>query len=523
MASTRKATIAAQIRADRTKFKADLAQATADTRSFRAAASRQLSNIPITTAGGLAGFRQQIGSVIGKYQHLRGVVTDITGLAVRTAGAPAMLNDMKDALTAVTGSATEATQALDFIAGLAEEQKLEFEPLVSAYEHMRALGYSAQQTRDFIREMGNAIETAGGDAADLTAVTAALARIQDTGEMSAKALHSMGQSMPFLRKIMKEQFGADTAAEIQGLQLTMEELFEGILRGLREVETNSGGVLDAMSPEYIASMNRLRAGRAGMGDSPIIPDLPERTAAAADPEGAAKRIQMLRERAAAAKAAAEAEKKLKEATKAEAEAAEQAARDWEEEQARSVEQKKFASDAREEMEIARLRSRGQNKKADKLQQEREDRQRVQELMQEGGLTESAAKEMAAGERRIAEDQEYFDRTGRRKMRGASFKAGFGGIPKYPDTALKDEWNFPALNAAKLRGMLPSPGVPATDEAARMRDPMPRNRTRGGGADPSTGAVEELRALHTTISGKLDELIGNTAKTAGERTAPRHRN
>jgi tape measure domain-containing protein len=357
--------------------------------------------------------------------------------------------------------------------------------------------------------MGNAIETSGGDAADLTAVAAALAKIQDKGELSAKALHAMGESMPFLRTIFKDIFGAETAADIEKLGLSSEELFEGIMRGLKRVQTNKGGVLDAASPEYLASMARLRAGRAGTGSNPLIPDLPERQVEAADPEGDAARIQALRAREANRKAAEEAEKKLKKQQEGletlEAETAvsqkkleiEEAIAEKDEERQETLEQElrmmtegkeimektglaaevvaehlekrayhekeiarlkteagqtAYAATAKEDMEIARLRSRGKNKQADKLEADRAKKQRVEQLMKEGGLSEPDAKKMAAGERQIQEDTDYLSRTGRRRIRGAVSDNRFRGLDDYHQSdglmGMKDEWNFDKLDAIK---------------------------------------------------------------------------
>lgn len=569
MASTRKASIAAELRADRAKFKQDLDAAKRDVKAFGDDARKAGGNFA-PGAGSWAGFKQGLGSVIGKYQHLRGVVTDVAGLAIRAAGAPAQYADMSDALTAVTGSAEEAKQALDFLAGVSNEQKLEFEPLVEAYEHMRALGYSASQTRDFIREMGNAIEASGGDATDLTAVAGALAKIKDKGELSAKALAGMGETMPFLRKIMKEQFGSETAADIEKLGLTAEELFDGLMRGLKRIETSQGGALDAMSPEYIASMTRLRAGRSGMqgiggleklkeglmeGDIGklgeglkggvgaitdfFIPGLDERQVDAADPEGDAARIAAFRDRE-AKKAREEADKKAaagmeelerqrallesqKYLAKAELEGNKEHIALWEDRiaimekaadlakelgisekdaaaaivkqnelrretaalaaEVRTPEQQADMANTKEQSEIDRLRSRGRNKEADKRQKALDLASETKRLTDQGFSPEDAAA-MAEQGQQTKEDQEYFDRTGRHKMRGAKApnrKTGIDGDfitgradfsyfekgmdvdfsqKEKPGRKLADAQNKLAENDKELRAAQKDPGITA---------------------------------------------------------------
>lgn len=574
---TRRSSIGADLVIDPRKAKKALTDFQADATRF--AASLETIKAPRTGAlsgEGMGGLKQSLTGVIGKYQHLRQAVTDVAGAAVRVAGAPAMYADMRDALTAVTGSADEAGEALNFLAAVSRDQALEFEPLVEAYEHMRALGYSAEQTRDFIREMGNAIETAGGDAADLTAVAGALAKMQDNGELTAKALHSMGESMPFLRTIMKQQFGAETAADIESLGLSMQELFDGIMRGLHRVETNKAGALDRMSPEYIASQRRLEAARAlggeGMNANAIrIADLPDRRVDPADPSGDAARIAQFRAREAERKAAAAAAKKA--ATEAEGLAAqeeataltnkqlqlEQARADGNAERIAQLEQElrmmtegkdimektglaaevvadhlqrradneaeierlrsqagqgDFAAGARDDMEVARLRSRGKNKQADKLAADRAEQARVKQLMEQGGLSESEATKMAAGERQITEDQAYLDRTGRRKMHGAISDNTFGGIDSMRTSdrlmGMSDEWNFDRLDAAK---------------SDRRNRPLKSDRDRANGQpaikpDATSGMTQKQADEMLEVLKAIRTSTERNAPTVADQTKPR---
>jgi tape measure domain-containing protein len=112
----------------------------------------------------------------------------------------------------------------------------------------------------------------------------------------------------------------------------------------------------------------------------------------------------------------------------------------------------FAATAKEDMEIARLRSRGKNKQADKMEADRAERQRVEQLMKEGGLSEREAKKMASGERQISEDTDYLSRTGGRRIRGAVSDRRFTGLDDYHQSdrlmGMVDEWNFDKLDAAK---------------------------------------------------------------------------
>lgn len=560
MGSTKKAAIIADVRADRSKFRGDLTAAQADVTAFKKRAQKE-GRVELSAEAGSA-FSNGIKSALGKYQHLRAAVTDVAALAVRAAGAPAAYQDMADGLAAVTGSAKEASEALDFLAGVSEEQKLEFEPLVEAYHRMRALGYSAEQTRDFIREMGNAIETTGGDAGNLTEVVASLSKIKDKGELTAKALHAMGDSLPFLRKIFKEQFGSETAADIERLNLTQQELFDGIMRGLRQVATNKGGLLDASSPDYLASANRLRLGRTGTGANPLIPDLPQRDAAAADPEAEAARIAAFQKRAAdeegrKAREKAEAGRKelemqenvlllqrdIAEAeTKGNKEAkalfedrlivmqkAADLAKDLqisEEEAAAALlrqnkilreteelrkntqtpEQAADMAATRERAAIAQLRSRGKNKEADKRQQALDMKEQEAELIRQGFSPQEAAA-MAKTSQQTAEDQAYLDRTGRRKMRGAISKNLKPG-----------EFHNAPVDFGALQDSTMGMKFTALDEVARDRKARPYPNDPGR-ENPADGGRAVFRDVLSEIKGLRSD-VRETMKPAGDKVQPK---
>lgn len=456
----KKSSIVAQLTADKSKWTSSLNAAANDGKKFVSDMSR-LKGQP----GFFSSIQAGAKSVISKYGHLRAATTDLMALAVRSAAAPAMYNDMRDSLNAVTKSAKETEEALEFIASVSEEQKLEFEPLVEAYENMRSLGYSAEQTKSFIREMGNAIEYAGGTSQDLTAVTNALSKITDKADVSAKSLMQMGAALPVLRTIFKEQFGSETLADLDELNLSSEQLFEGLMNGLQGLKTEKGGVLDALSPEYMASMARLRGARVSDGKG-LIKDLPERSAKPDD--NAAARVAEMQEQAAQKRAeaaevefekaqllqelqnnlqAAEAkgdkaeiavlEDKISLMTEAvelaekmgitqeqaseHIKAQNEAIRTQKEMMAQIEEEKRTSttrpaaiSETAEDIAISEARSSGNEKKAKKMEAARDKRKQTASLI-EAGVNPDEAAALANRSAKAKEQEEYFNRTGRRRL------------------------------------------------------------------------------------------------------------
>jgi hypothetical protein len=99
------------------------------------------------------------------------------------------------------------------------------------------------------------------------------------------------------------------------------------------------------------------------------------------------------------------------------------------------------------LQIARLRARGKNKQADKLQGDKNEAARAAEF-QAAGIPEKEARRMAAQERRDKDDAQYLARTGHRKMRGATNAGSYAGLDSMKSRGMSDEWNFDKLDAAK---------------------------------------------------------------------------
>jgi len=324
--------------------------------------------------------------------------------------------------------------------------------------------------------------------------------------------------MPFLRTIFKDVFGSETAADLDKLDMSAQELFDGILTGLKRVETAESSNWEAWDPDYVASSARFEKGRRmqfeSVGQTLLpIPGLPQRDVAAPDPEGDAKRIKMLQYGVTEAQMAAAVEKQIKEDMEAAAEAAKQLA----EENAAIAEteagQKQFRNAAADDLQVATLRSRGKNKEADKLQAKIDEERRVKELMEMGGLSEAGAKAMAADERGIAEDQAYFDRTGRRKGKGANYKPGFTGIPAYSDAKLPTEWNFQNLEKGKAFMNAELTGNPL-DSRTGQRDRL------GVTPDKFSGMTIQQADELLGLQREMLEYLRGSGKTVAERTAPR---
>ena len=476
------ASIGAQLTLDKRGFSTALAGAVNEARS----GVKQLGAIGSGGGSAFSGLRSGIERVGKAYGGLRALIGDVNDIVSAPVEANAWYADLSDNLTAIEGSAASATESLGFLRAVAEQQGITLDPLVRTQALLVSLGYSAAESRDMIRELANAAELSGLGPEAIEGVAAALGKVTDKGEASAKTLMQLGGTMPLLRQIMDMQFGARTAADLDKLDLSGRQLFDGLLAGLKRQETG----LASVSEQYL---NKAEMAKLAMAADVAAATLPTRTPGGAeDPEARAQRLAALQAAAATARAdAAEiiltreeeirelgldlarlqngtdtrateaAELKLAlakdldrvvketgatqlQATAAiesqlEAERALKKLQDAPAHAEAAAAQAAFRQTTSEDLAVSTLRARGKGKAADKLAAQHAEQRRTAELIT-GGLSPADAAATAAADRANADASSHYDRTGRRRIRGASKS------PTRPDL-LSDPFAQSAIDAA----------------------------------------------------------------------------
>ena len=125
---------------------------------------------------------------------------------------------------------------------VSDEQSLsdeQLETLVNYSERMISLGYSVEQTAEMMRELANAAEWQGRGVESFAPMIEALDKVGQSGEVSMKSIMALSKETPALRDALRAAFGAETAADMEKLKLTNEELVAGIMAGLKTIETST--------------------------------------------------------------------------------------------------------------------------------------------------------------------------------------------------------------------------------------------------------------------------------------------
>jgi len=544
--ATRKSVIGATLSLDKRGFTRDLNSATREGR----AAVGEMGKIKSPFGGVTSGIERLGKSYVG----IKGAIGDFINSVRAPLAIHADYQDMRDKLTAIEGSADSAETSLGFLAAVGESQAMALEPLVEAHGRLVSLGYSAEQARDMIREIANAAEQAGAGSEVIAPIVGALEKIDEKGAASVKTLMQFGDTLPILRQILDLQFGVKSAADLEKLDLTGKQVFDGLLSGLKQIQTATASTEEkGLAIDMLAKvrLNPYAAKTATLPDRPQITE---------SPEDRAKRLTAMQEESAARRDAAARLIFTKEQDIAELEITLAKVRQTNDDAAITAAEEKLAlardlakvmqetgasealatdaikarvmaarelekattpknttaKETQENLAISTLRARGKNKQADKLEAETTQRRRQEQLTKDTG-DPALATDIARQERKNAEDEAHFARTGRRRIHGAKSKSK----PQTLDNAFDNSALTPHMFDQSGDG-----SIGGYSRAEKMARPKKSEGSKSDSkasssspsSDPAAAALPILKTMAERMNQVLDQLKQN-APAAGDRLAP----
>ena len=211
----------------------------------------------------------------------RSVTVPLAALGAASVHAAGEMESMELALKAVMGSAEEAERELDRLRKTAQNPGLGFGQAVQASLQLQNVGRSADQARELIAGLGNAIALGGGTADDFGEVNRQLTQIASLGKVTAENLNVILERSPAMAQALQQAFGTTSAEAIREMNLSTEEFFEGIQRGLAALPTAEGGILNDLSN----AADDLRTALVPLGEAVadvVLPAVGKLTAAAAE-------------------------------------------------------------------------------------------------------------------------------------------------------------------------------------------------------------------------------------------------
>ncbi|HEX4276449.1 MAG TPA: hypothetical protein VHZ74_13895 [Bryobacteraceae bacterium] len=154
-------------------------------------ATAQLSSL----SAGLEAMGEKLGELAGEFLAFEGMKK----LAEESIEAAAGIEKTTIALTALTGSASIASNTIEKMESLASSEALSFPELLAASQHMTAIGLSLEQIEPALAAAGNAAWALGTNVSDVSSRMEGMAL---SGMASARQLKALGLSSDDLGKTL---------------------------------------------------------------------------------------------------------------------------------------------------------------------------------------------------------------------------------------------------------------------------------------------------------------------------------
>lgn len=191
------------------------------------------------------------------------LTTSILGLGGAALKSSADMEQQRNALEAVMGSAEAAAQEFELLTEVASNPSIAVKQAIDASTRLQVVGESAEDARNMIEQFGNAVAASGGSADDLDAVISQLTKMISTGRLTEQRLGTIVERAPAVGASLQEAFGATTAEAINENVDSVDEFTERLTASLSEAERVEGGLDNAFNNVKI----QVRQSLSAIGDS----------------------------------------------------------------------------------------------------------------------------------------------------------------------------------------------------------------------------------------------------------------
>lgn len=161
-------------------------------------------------------------------------------------------------LSLVSGGLNGAKLELAELRKEALKPGLDLESAVTATVRLRTLGYTTQQTREYMNALANKVAAFGGGGEEMKGVIIALSQIASKGKVSAEEINQIAERMPGIREDMKAAFGTANTEEIQKMGISARDFIDTILNRWKDAPAVVSGLSEEMK-NFRNTMDSLKA------------------------------------------------------------------------------------------------------------------------------------------------------------------------------------------------------------------------------------------------------------------------
>jgi tape measure domain-containing protein len=159
--------------------------------------------------------------------------------AIKSAGD---IESLTLALKSQLGTADAAAKELDKLTEAAKNPGLGVEQAVRGSVRLQGVGFAAEEARQVLIQMGNAIASTGGSAEELDAVTRQFAQMTSKGRVLQEDVSVLSENMPGLAQLMQKAFGTQSVEAIRAMGITGKEFVLQITKAAEALPRVEGGI-----------------------------------------------------------------------------------------------------------------------------------------------------------------------------------------------------------------------------------------------------------------------------------------
>jgi tape measure domain-containing protein len=179
--------------------------------------------------------------------------------AIKAAGD---LESLTLALKSQLGSAEAASRELELLNEAAKNPGLGLEQAVRGSVRLQGVGLAADEARETLIQMGNAIAATGGTAQELDNVTRQFAQMISKGRVLQEDVSILSENMPGLAQLMQKAFGTQSVEAIRAMGVGGKEFVKRITEAAKELPRVEGGIKNNIG-NAIDSL-KISAGKLGL-------------------------------------------------------------------------------------------------------------------------------------------------------------------------------------------------------------------------------------------------------------------
>lgn len=220
---------------------------------------------------GLGGAERSLRQSGAKFSRIGNDITTSLSLpigllgfsAIKAAGEfEAMTMAMRSTFQNAGKSISEADAEVEKLRKSAKAPGLDFEQAVKASIRLQSVGLSADNARETIEELANAVASTGGTAENLSSVTVQFSQMISKGKVLAGDLRIVQENLPIISDLMKKAFGTSNSEDIQKLGISGKEFVTKITAEMGKLNRVQGGMANSL----VNAGSAFKEFLAGIGD-----------------------------------------------------------------------------------------------------------------------------------------------------------------------------------------------------------------------------------------------------------------